>query len=370
MIRIEPARVGELVDQARDATMPFRQQRERFRARLLRLAYEHWSGGELQATSLEEFTTDVLTHKESRAAVDRCWKTVNAVSLVRGLLTSRATLARAADGVLDEHEQRAVVRRRTREGSEELWSVHELPLLDEAEALIVGDTRRFGHVVVDEAQDYSPMALHMVARRARGGSMTILGDLAQATGAHPTTDWDVALEHLGAPAHVRRAELTVGYRLPGAILDAANRLLPEAAPDVTPARSAREDGEPPVLVPCDAGELVAQVASVAVELTAEMATVAVIAPRALLGALRAAGLDGVSLGDGVMLLDAATREGSRVRRRGRRRAERDPWRRPAGPTAAVRGADAGGATPRARPCAAAARGAAGYSLTQVRVAAS
>ena len=87
--------------------------------------------------------------------------------------------------MFDAAEQRAIVRRRGRDGSEELWSVQELPLLDEAEALIGGDVRRFGHVVVDEAQDYSPMALRMVARRALRGSMTILGDLAQATGGTP-----------------------------------------------------------------------------------------------------------------------------------------------------------------------------------------
>ena len=218
---IDPERAAELIDGARDslasasaASMPVRQQRERFRARLLRFADDDWSGGELQATSLDEFTTEVLADKESRAAVDRCWKTVNPIATVRALLTSKATLARTAAGVFDNAEQRAIARRRAREGTEELWSAQELPLLDEAEGLIGGDVRRFGHVVVDEAQDYSPMALRMVARRALRGSMTILGDLAQATGPHPTTDWDVALIHLGRPAHARRAELT--GRLPPA----------------------------------------------------------------------------------------------------------------------------------------------------------
>jgi DNA helicase IV len=314
VMRVDPARVVELIDSARNPSggidMPVRQQRERFRARLFRLAYDDWSGGELQATSIDEFTTEVLAHKESRAAVDRCWKTVNAIAMARGLLTSKATLARTAAGLFDAAEQRAILRRREREGSEELWSVHELPLLDEAEALIGGDVRRFGHVVVDEAQDYSPMALHMVARRALRGSMTILGDLAQATGPHPTTDWDVALAHLGRPAHARRAELTVGYRLPGAFLEAANRLLPEAAPDVTPARSAREDGDPPVLEECAPDALVARAVTLAHELTAELATVAVIAPRSLLQPLRDAGLgEATALGSGAVLLDAVTAKG-------------------------------------------------------------
>ncbi len=309
VMRIHSERVAGILDAARDAAMPVRQQRERFRARLMRLAYDDWSGGELQATSIDEFASEVLAHRESRAAIDRCWKTVNAVGLVRGLLTSRATLARVAEGVFDDAEQRTLVRTRAREGSEELWSAYELPLLDEAEGLIGGDVRRFGHVVVDEAQDYSPMALRMVARRAVRGSMTILGDLAQATGVHPSTDWEDALEHLGRPAHARRAELTVGYRLPGAFLDTANRLLPEAAPDVTPARSAREDGDPPIDLVCDPGELFERTAQLASDLASELATVAVIAPRTMLTALRDAGLADTELGAGVMVLDAATAKG-------------------------------------------------------------
>jgi DNA helicase IV len=313
VMRVDPASVAALIESARErtggATMPVRQQRERFRARLLRLAYDEWSGGELQATSLDEFTTDVLAHKDSRAAIDKCWKTVNAVAIVRSLVASRTTLARVGHGLFSAEEQRTVVRKRAREGSEELWSVAELPLLDEAEALIGGDTRKWGHVVVDEAQDYSPMALRMVARRALRSSLTILGDLAQATGPCPTTDWAVALEHLGRPANARRAELTVGYRLPGAILDTANRLLPEAAPDVTPSRSAREEGDPPELVPCAANELIDRAVALAAEMTAEVATVAVIAPRAMLDELHSAGLGAETLGDGVMLLDAVTAKG-------------------------------------------------------------
>jgi DNA helicase IV len=309
VMRLDPAEVTELIDAARDASMPVRQQRERFRARLLRLAYDTWSGGELQATALDEFTGEVLAHKDSRNAVDRCWKTVSAIGLVRSLVTSRAALARAADGLFDAAEQRTLLRSRAREGREELWSVYELPLLDEAEALVGGDTRRYGHVVVDEAQDYSPMALRMVARRALRGSLTILGDLAQATGACPTTNWDVALEHLGRPANARLAELTVGYRLPGAILDAANRLLPEAAPDVTPARSAREQGDPPAIVTCAPDEIVARAVALAAELAAGLATTAVIAPTSMLEALHAAGLGAETLGEGVMLLDPVTAKG-------------------------------------------------------------
>ena len=137
--------------------------------------------------------------------------------------------------------------------------------------------RRFGHIVVDEAQDLSPMQLRMLARRARGHSMTVLGDLAQATGPASPGSWAETLAYLGRPANAEHAELTIGYRLPGAILDLANRLLPYAAPAVAPARSAREDGDPPDFHAFAPDELVPAVVEHALVLAKEMATVAVIA---------------------------------------------------------------------------------------------
>src|SRR5262249_5285392 len=148
--------------------------------------------------------------------------------------------------------------------------------------------RRFGHVVVDEAQDLSPMQLRMLARRARHASMTVLGDLAQATGAASPGSWEETLAHLGRPANAERAELTVGYRLPGAFLALANRLLPTAAPGVAASRSARDDGDPPDLHALDADELVDVVAQHAHALAKEFATVAVISVDGRVDALRTA----------------------------------------------------------------------------------
>ena len=162
-------------------------------------------------------------------------------------------------------------------GGGEAWTSGDLPLLDEAEALVKGTPRRFGHVVVDEAQDLSPMQLRMLARRARHASMTVLGDLAQATGPASPGSWEETLAHLGDPDNAQRAELTMGYRLPGAFLELANRLLAMAAPGVAPSRSAREDGDPPDAHALTADELVPAVAAHAHALAKEFATVAVVA---------------------------------------------------------------------------------------------
>jgi DNA helicase IV len=161
-------------------------------------------------------------------------------------------------------------------------------LLDEAETLIKGGPRQYDHVVVDEAQDLSPMQLRMLARRARRHSMTVLGDLAQATGPASPGSWHETLDHLGEPANARHAELTMGYRLPGSVLALANRLLARAAPGIAASRSVRPDGDPPDLHRIESRELVEQVAAHAVAMVGDLATVAVIAAPARVEQLRAA----------------------------------------------------------------------------------
>ena len=140
------------------------------------------------------------------------------------------------------------------------WTIDDLPLLDEADFLVNGRTRTYGHIVVDEAQDLSPMQFRMVARRAPTGSLTVLGDLAQATGAWTYDSWDEIVLHLPTTAPVRHDELTLGYRAPRPDprpgLQAAARGSPDgatdplhppgatrAAPDPGRGRPAR-DGEP------------------------------------------------------------------------------------------------------------------------------
>jgi DNA helicase IV len=93
-------------------------------------------------------------------------------------------------------------------------------------------------VVVDEAQDLSPMQCRAVARRCPLGSVTVLGDLAQATTPWAPGSWPITLQHLGHDGAAIRP-LTSGYRVPGEVLEVANRLLPHIA-DVPPATSVRQ----------------------------------------------------------------------------------------------------------------------------------
>ncbi|MEU0491039.1 ATP-binding domain-containing protein [Nocardiopsis sp. NPDC006139] len=163
-----------------------------------------------------------------RSAVTALWPKVEPTAQVLGLLTDPERLARAADGILDEREQAAVLLPgRPRGPKSARWSAEDLALIDEAAALIdrpVG----LGHIVVDEAQDLSPMQCRAIGRRCESGSLTVLGDIAQGTSPSAVRTWSTLLEHLGKPTgHL--SVLDRGYRVPAQIIDFAARLLPTIA---------------------------------------------------------------------------------------------------------------------------------------------
>ena len=101
---------------------------------------------------------------------------------------------------------------------------------------------RYGHVIVDEAQDLTPMQWRMVTRRTRGSSLTIVGDLAQRSIGEPGS-WR---EHLPpAIAEFDYRELSVNYRSPASINRLAGSVLSELAPDLAPTEAIRDTATPP-----------------------------------------------------------------------------------------------------------------------------
>jgi len=175
---------------------------------------------------------------EVRAFLQRTWPVVDPVRMVFRLLTERPFLAEAADGILTDQEQELLGwARRPRSRKAAPWSVTDAFLVDEA-VDVVGGRPTFGHVVADEAQDLSAMQLRAIGRRCRFGSATLLGDLAQRTTPWSADRWEDALGHLGRRS-TRVEHLPRAFRAPKEVLDFANRLLPEIAPGVRPARSVR-----------------------------------------------------------------------------------------------------------------------------------
>jgi DNA helicase IV len=175
-----------------------------------------------------------------RAAVDAMWPKVDPVRLVFGLLSSAPGLAEAAEGVLTAAEQAAIVWPTAPRGpGSARWSAADMVLIDEARDLITR-TPSLAHVVVDEAQDLSPMECRALGRRCSTGAATVLGDLAQGTTPWAAASWESLLANLGKPDTSVR-ELSVGYRVPRQILDYASTLLAVIAPELKPGSSLRAD---------------------------------------------------------------------------------------------------------------------------------
>ncbi|WP_299535426.1 AAA family ATPase [uncultured Streptomyces sp.] len=174
-----------------------------------------------------------------KAAVKAIWPAVDPAKLVLRLLSDADFLGAHAEGLFDEDEQRTILwTKPARSVKSVKWSAADAVLIDEARDL-VSRTQSLGLVVLDEAQDLSPMQYRAVGRRCSTGSVTVLGDLAQGTTPWSTASWAQALAHLGKPDAVVE-ELTAGFRVPREVIAYASRLLPAISPGLAPVESVRE----------------------------------------------------------------------------------------------------------------------------------
>jgi DNA helicase IV len=310
-VRLQAEDVQQIINDVRRRDVPHAVGKEAFRNLVLHLAYEAHERASASPALKARFTADTRSDRGVQRELERIWPAQQVRDVVRRATGNRALLRRLAQDLLEPGEIALL----TAPGGEG-WSRADVALLDEADAQLNGTRATYGHVVVDEAQDLSAIDLRMAARRAHGGSMTIVGDLAQATAPGSQTSWRDALDALDPAAPSQLEELTVGYRLPGPILDLANRLLAVAAPDVRPARSVRPSGDPPVRL--TVRDAVAGAAGEAGRLAARFGSVAVIAPAALHhmlgGAFDGSGLAwadarAAGLGEQVTLLDPVAAKG-------------------------------------------------------------
>lgn len=236
---------------------------------------------------------------EFKAVVDACWPRLFPTALVESLFTEAGIEAAAGD-VLTPAERALLVRA---PGSP--WTATDMPLLDEARAhlgdpeamlRVAADRRQqradrefaqqvvstatnamgiqvdasimterfasgpgsmaiaeraatdpdweFGHIIVDEAQELSPMAWRMLARRCPLRSMTVVGDIAQASASWGARSWGAMLSPV-APDRWRVSELTVNYRTPSEIMAVAADVLAAVDTEAEVPSSVRAAGFPP-----------------------------------------------------------------------------------------------------------------------------
>lgn len=256
-----------LIDRALAATGTYADRRSLFRDLIVEMVFKLVRVGKDRVrTSLE-------------ALVDRVWPPWTAESFLRNLYSSRERLAAAAGDEFTAREVSLLYRRAAGRISEERWSDADLALLDEVHNLLYGvDGPQLAHIVVDEAQDLSPMQLRSIARLSETGSMTIVGDIAQSTGPWARDDWDEVLSHLPANLPCVREELRYGYRVPRQVFDLAAELLPVAAPTVQPPQAVRDGPAAPLTHQVDEDGLVAECVKVAMGHAAHGRSVAIICP--------------------------------------------------------------------------------------------
>ncbi|MGH1488881.1 MAG: HelD family protein [Acidimicrobiales bacterium] len=294
-IRLPIAETQRIVDEARRRFRNHNAAR-RFVADSLYEALAAYHPDDVTADAVKE---QLSSTPEVREALLWMWPLLTPAQLLHDLYGSQA-LIRSAGRRLDHEEHLALGRpwAEEKDTSSVVWTVDDVPVLDEANELLgplpknrsqdasQDKVRTYGHIVVDEAQDLSPMQLRMLTRRSLNGSLTIVGDIAQSTGAWPHNDWQEILDHLPDRKPARRSELTVGYRIPGPAMDLAAKVLTKAAPDLNPPVSVRSEGDAPLFVNVEDQAEQDLMAQLIETVTAEaggagIGNVAVICPRSL-----------------------------------------------------------------------------------------
>lgn len=307
-LRLRAADSEQIVNTVKRRGGTHNARRKRVERLLAQHLYAQYQQAVERARKLDPSARDAQLHEFTRAlkeipvvveALDRMWPRLHAVELVHDLFGARPLVRLAARGVLEDWEADLLVRRRSRSLDAIAWTDADIALIDEARVLLgpvrqLADdepfTHAYGHIVVDEAQDLSPMQLRMLGRRSIGGSMTIVGDVAQATGPWAPSRWDEVLSHLPRQWASRQVELTIGYRTPAEAMQLAAKVLDETGLGLQPPRPVRSSGIEPVIVHTADDQVGKQVAMLVHELlqAASEGTVGVIAPNALLDAVSSA----------------------------------------------------------------------------------
>ena len=347
----------EICDRARRhgrrSTRPHNQARRLVELQLLdigvgQLRDQMVAGGAAEPSqdALRELRRGLRRSRDFRALMERIWPILTPQQLLNDLFGTAALLRSAAADIPDV-DPMVLARDRVADPEAVVWSMEDVPLLDEAGELLgpatdeaqarlarqqrqarqqelefanrvlssmeldlainaerfadrfsdqSGDTIaeqaakdrtwKFGHVIVDEAQELSPMAWRMLFRRNPNRSMTVVGDLAQCSANWAPASWSEVLEDFAADRW-RIAELTVNYRTPTEIMASANAVLHLAAPEVTPTVAIRSSGRSPFRRRIQTATRAAEVAIVVETELAELGEgrLCVIAPAARLAEL-------------------------------------------------------------------------------------
>ncbi|MFD7903843.1 AAA family ATPase [Kitasatospora sp. NPDC059747] len=259
-LRVPASEVRRVFEAARTGPGHYRARRDRFRDVLVDLLLAALRQGFPQRARDRAVRQSIERHRQVAALVERAWPPLSPEEALRSLLNSPGRLAEYAAEVFDAAEQALLTRPAAERAEDEPWTLDDLVCLEELRTLISGETpQRYPHIVVDEAQDLTPMQARSLRRRNPKGSMTVLGDLAQATGPHDYPSWERLGRVLAGEGGWQLEELTTSYRVPAQIMEFVAPLARAVAPSVPfPAAVKEADGEPVRIVETTPWQLLAE----------------------------------------------------------------------------------------------------------------
>ncbi len=321
-LRLSVAKSEDIINRVRRRGGPHNPRRrlvEQEIAATLETQYRNRLGIEEGAEEFDrsEFARAVLQTPEIVEALRRMWPRLSPHELLHDFFGAPALIKAAAPGLLDDFEVELLARPRSATLEEVNWTVADAALIDELRPLLgprraskkksaprhdawpgldaeeprrdhgEDDIASFGHIVVDEVQDLSPMQLRMLQRRSLSGSMTVVGDLAQATGPWTPGGWQDVLGHLAPKKEPTYVELSVSYRTPAEVIAASEPVLAASGTGLVAPTPVRRSGIAPIIEQVDATELANSVVRAAV---AALASVSpgrgvILAPPELCGAI-------------------------------------------------------------------------------------
>ena len=279
-VRVPAAEIDELVADIRGRDLSHSTARDVLRQALSALAFRHYAESQRESHRPIVATEPLIRRLSAFGnALDQMWPTFTPEELLRSLYGTQAWLTQAADGILPADDRAELFRPPAPGVADEPWTAADLFCLDELSYLLNRDTISYGHIVVDEAQDLSPMQARALGRRCPSGSFTVLGDLAQATGAWIRDSWVELTGHLST-GPTRVETLTIGYRVPASVLELAARQLPLVSPSLAAPRSVRVGRGVPASLPTTAESLLDVALATGSDAVAAGLTTALVVPEA------------------------------------------------------------------------------------------
>jgi DNA helicase IV len=202
--------------------------------------------------------------------IERGWPSLSPASFLRDFYSSQGRVINAAREMDFQIKELILLERKpSPQISKEVWTVADVALLDFLENQLQGTdpSDQFDYIIVDEAQDMTPMQLESIRRRSGSGDLLLMGDLAQATGPWVHSSWNAIADCVNKPIE-RMDELEFGYRVPKQVFEYASKVLSHINPLLKSPRLVRDVTESPIVkISDDYDELIDQLIEDLEELT-------------------------------------------------------------------------------------------------------